>query len=84
MPGVGYMLNTYDEHGPENIHVFGPDADLRAALVDYCVGFGVDPTHELKILDEWLADDDRKVNYAFNLSDGWGGVQITELHTEDD
>jgi hypothetical protein len=26
---IGYMLNTYDEGGPEDIRVVAPDADIQ-------------------------------------------------------
>jgi hypothetical protein len=79
MKTIGYMLNTYDEHGPEDIAVFPPEADLPASLIEYCSAAKMSFTYEAVELSKWLDNIDRKKNEAHDLSDGWGGVQITEL-----
>jgi hypothetical protein len=79
MKTIGYMLNTYDEHGPENITVFPPEADLYAALIEYYSAAKTSFAYEVAELSKWLDNIDRKKNEAHDLSHGWGGVQITEL-----
>ena len=82
MTTIGYMLNTYEEYGPDNIAVFGPDADMALQLVNYFAEIeSVRPASEEEFsnLREWLADEKRVKNQTRDLSGGWGGVQITEL-----
>lgn len=82
MTTIGYMLNTYEEDGPEGIAVFGPDADMTLQLVYYFAQIkAVRPVSETEFanLREWLADEKRVKNQTRDLSGGWGGVQITEL-----
>jgi hypothetical protein len=82
MKPVGYMLNTYDEYGPENIAFFPIDADMSEALAEYfkAKNFYEDHLSESQDgLQEWLSDPNRCYNKAKDLCRGWGGVQITEL-----
>lgn len=79
MTTIGYMLNTYDEYGPERIAVFAPDADLREALARYCEEHKLDGIEEELELKSWLSDENRAKNKAHDLCNDWGGVQITEL-----
>jgi hypothetical protein len=85
MRTIGFMLNIYDEHGPENIAVFPPDADLRNAVLSYVAKHLVlvdEGASEIEKLNKWLTDANHTKNEAQNLSSGWGGVQITELAVE--
>ena len=82
MKPVGYMLNTYDEYGPENIAFFPIDADMPAALAEYVKAKNFAEVHwnvSQDTLQEWLNDPNRGYNKAQDLCRGWGGVQITEL-----
>ena len=82
MKPVGYMLNTYDEYGPENLAFFPLDADMSAALAEYLIATNFDEVHWSENQDglqEWLNNPSRGYNKARGLCRGWGGVQITEL-----
>jgi hypothetical protein len=84
MKPVGYMLNTYDEYGPENIAFFPIDADMSAALAEYVKARNPSEAFlngdvSQDTLQEWLTDPNRSYNKAQDLCHGWGGVQITEL-----
>lgn len=85
MRTIGFMLNIYDEYGPEDIAVFSPDADLRKAVLSYVAKNLVlvdEGASEIEKLNEWLTDANHTKNEAQSLSSGWGGVQITELAVE--
>jgi hypothetical protein len=82
MKPVGYMLNTYDDYGPENIAFFPLDADMSAALAEYLIATNFDEvqwSENQAGLQKWLNDPNRGHNKAQDLCYGWGGVQITEL-----
>lgn len=70
-----YLLNTYDEHGPENMVGTLDRAGVEALLVKH---WKVEPAEKealalyLRQPDEGMAD-----RGPINLSDGWGGIQYS-------
>jgi hypothetical protein len=78
---IGYMLNCYDDYGPEDIYVIAPTDDLFAAVSTYCENYLVPahgPLRELHKLREFL-NNPAEINQPYFLSYGWGGLQITAL-----
>ena len=73
-----FMLNTYDEYGPENIcYGLTPEAALEKAM-------RLNPLDEDQLADfnRVIADQAARLNATHNLGHGWGGWQLTILDAD--
>ena len=73
-----FMLNTYDEYGPENIcFATTPEAVQEKAMRHYPANpLEEDDNIEFQLL---VTNPATKTNKAHDLSPGWGGWQLTIL-----
>ena len=73
-----FMLNTYDEYGPEDI-CYGLTA---AAALEKAMRLNPLDEDQLAAFNRVIAESPARLNYAHNLGSGWGGWQLTILDTD--
>ena len=69
---IGYMLNSYEESGPEDIMVFPTEKELR----DYISAHPEIVTDNVELAMEQVAEFP---NSARDIAKWWGGHQVTRL-----
>jgi hypothetical protein len=79
-----YMVNTYEEHGPEQIKVFLSRDEAKDFLVSSKVSESSD--FDFRYTDEQVGvaikSAEKEANLAVNVSNSWGEWQITCLEAE--
>jgi len=71
-----YMVNTYEEHGPEEIRAFFSRADAREFLLNE---HNMNGTNHIAEVQAALEKADKNKNVAVDVLYGWGGWQVTRL-----
>ena len=87
MPRTVYIMNTYEEHGPDDMYATLDPSNLPAMLEEYGLPNSDGPGRELmkerRALARFMSGNPLE-DIRGGLSDGWGGIQVHMIELYED